>query len=86
MLHIPHSLSVALFAVAMSAHATSQNRRHDSGGDIDKIEWVRPFAAAQERARELGRVLLVKPIMGGSNKPNPDGLPCGGVDDCEGSW
>jgi hypothetical protein len=31
-------------------------------------------------------VLLVKPILGGSNTPSPEGVACGGKEDCEGSW
>jgi hypothetical protein len=60
--------------------------RHEAGGDLDKIAWERPFARAQQLAREQDRVLLVKPILGGSNTPRPTGVACGGVDDCEGSW
>jgi len=55
-------------------------------GDADKIEWVRPFARARELAAGTHRVLLVKPILGGSNRPFPSGRPCGGKEDCEGSW
>lgn len=55
-------------------------------GDSNKIQWHRPYAKARELAAASGRVLLVKPIMGGSNTPKPDGLPCGGKADCEGSW
>ena len=61
-------------------------RRWDDGGDLDKIVWHRPFTEAQRLARETGRVLLVKPILGGGNKPKPEGVPCGGKNDCEGSW
>jgi hypothetical protein len=61
-------------------------RRFPEAGDLDKIAWERPFARAQELARERNRVLLVKPILGGSNTPRPGGVACGGKDDCEGSW
>jgi hypothetical protein len=64
----------------------AQRRRWEDGGDLDKIVWHRPFARAQELARASGRVLLVKPILGGGNKPDPAGVPCGGKHDCEGSW
>ncbi|HEX5052891.1 MAG TPA: hypothetical protein VFZ65_14035 [Planctomycetota bacterium] len=60
--------------------------RFAQGGDLDKIEWIRPFARARELAREQHRVMLVKPILGGSNRPRPGGVPCGGTNDCEGSW
>jgi hypothetical protein len=60
--------------------------RPPAAGDLDKIAWARPFARAQELAQEQGRVLLVKPILGGSNKPSPGGVACGGTNDCEGSW
>ncbi|HEX6813336.1 MAG TPA: hypothetical protein VF384_17075 [Planctomycetota bacterium] len=61
-------------------------RRWDDGGDLDKIVWHRPFADARRLAKESGRVLLLKPILGGGNEPKPDGVPCGGKNDCEGSW
>ena len=61
-------------------------RRFPAAGDLDKIAWERPFARAQQIAREQDRVLLVKPILGGSNTPRPGGVACGGKDDCEGSW
>ena len=61
-------------------------RRWDAGGDLDKIVWHRPFADAQRIAKETGRVLLIKPILGGGNRPKPSGVPCGGKNDCEGSW
>ncbi|MBK8097685.1 MAG: hypothetical protein IPK26_11295 [Planctomycetes bacterium] len=64
----------------------AQAGRHERGGDLDKIEWLRPFGAAQQRARERKRLLLVKPILGGSNAADPSGVPCGGKNDCEGSW
>lgn len=68
------------------ALAQEAPRRFDAGGDLDKIEWVRPFAVAQQRAKEANRVMLVKPILGGGNAPAPGGVPCGGKNDCEGSW
>ena len=55
-------------------------------GDANKIQWVFPFEEALERSRATGRPLFVKPIIGGSNRPDPDGVPCGGKSDCEGSW
>ena len=55
-------------------------------GDLRRVDWVRPFDEALNRAARLGRVLIVKPILGGSNEPDPNGLPCGGVRDSEGSW
>ena len=55
-------------------------------GDARRINWIRPFSKASELARKSGRILYVKPIMGGSNTPAPDGVPCGGQNDCEGSW
>ncbi|HZN39753.1 MAG TPA: hypothetical protein VFD82_13170 [Planctomycetota bacterium] len=73
-----------LFGV--SAAQAEPQRRWDDGGDLDKIVWNRPFARAQELARESGRVLLIKPILGGGNVPKPGGVPCGGKNDCEGSW
>lgn len=54
--------------------------------DLRRVAWVRPFEAALKEARESNRVLLVKPIMGGSNTPDPNGVPCGGKRDLEGSW
>lgn len=63
-----------------------QARRFAEGGDLRKIVWQRPWTRARDLAREQGRVLLVKPILGGSNAPAPDGVPCGGEQDCEGSW
>ena len=60
--------------------------RHERGGDLDKIEWLRPFGAAQQWARDRKRLMLVKPILGGSNAADPSGVPCGGKNDCEGSW
>ncbi len=55
-------------------------------GDLRRVQWTRPFSAAHKIARSTNRVLLVKPLMGGSNTPDPAGVPCGGVNDCEGSW
>ena len=55
-------------------------------GDLRRVDWIRPFDRALTRARRMKRVLIVKPILGGSNEPDPNGLPCGGVRDCEGSW
>ncbi len=66
--------------------AAATARRFDAGGDLDKIVWHRPFRSAQKLAREAGRVMLVKPILGGGNQPAPGGVPCGGKNDCEGSW
>ena len=66
--------------------AVATARRFDAGGDLDKSVWHRPFRAAQKVARAAGRVMLVKPILGGSNQPAPGGVPCGGKNDCEGSW
>jgi hypothetical protein len=57
-----------------------------SAGDPRRVDWVRPFKDALAKARETNRVLLVKPLMGGSNVPDPAGTPCGGKKDCEGSW
>ena len=62
------------------------SRRWDDGGDLDKIVWHRPFADARRIAKESGRVLLLKPILGGGNEPKPGGVPCGGKNDNEGSW
>ena len=61
-------------------------RRFEQGGDLDKITWERPFARARELAKERHRVMLVKPILGGGNTPDPKGTACGGKHDCEGSW
>jgi hypothetical protein len=89
-------LSSCLFALALGTPAAAQSespppataaaRRWDDGGDLDKIIWQRPFTAARELAQQSGRVLLVKPILGGGNMPKPGGVPCGGKNDCEGSW
>lgn len=77
--------AAAQVVVAVEAPPTSVVR-HERGGDLDKIEWVRPFALAQQRARQQRRLMLVKPILGGSNVAVPAGVPCGGKNDCEGSW
>jgi hypothetical protein len=55
-------------------------------GDLRRVQWVRPFKEALAKARQTNRVLLVKPLMGGSNVPDETGVPCGGKRDCEGSW
>ena len=78
-------LSVSMLLAAANAQAAAE-RRWDDGGDLDKIVWNRPFARAQELARASGRVMLIKPILGGGNVPKRTGVPCGGKNDCEGSW
>lgn len=78
-------LSASMLLAALTAQAAPE-RRWDDGGDLDKIVWNRPFVRAQELARASGRVLLIKPILGGGNVPKPGGVPCGGKNDCEGSW
>jgi hypothetical protein len=78
-------LSASMLLGLAKAQAAPE-RRWDDGGDLDKIVWNRPFARAQELARASGRVLLIKPILGGGNVPKPGGVPCGGKNDCEGSW
>lgn len=85
------SRSLLLLALATTigahvAHTQESPRRFDGGGDLDKIEWVRPFREAQKLAKAANRVMLVKPILGGGNKPAPGGVACGGKNDCEGSW
>lgn len=55
-------------------------------GDLRRVPWIRPFRDARAEAERTGRVILCKPILGGSNTPDPDGVPCGGKHDCEGSW
>jgi hypothetical protein len=80
---------LALGAAAQDAKSAAQpaaERRFPKGGDLDKIVWEHPFARARELARAQHRVLLVKPILGGSNVPAPLGVACGGKNDCEGSW
>jgi hypothetical protein len=79
------SVAAVLFASAAAAQSPSARRLAD-GGDLDKIVWERPFARARGLAETRNRVLLVKPILGGSNTPRPSGVPCGGKNDCEGSW
>ena len=86
MLRVPF---VLLFSCSLLVPAPAQDgapRRFDAGGDLDKIEWIRPFAKAHRLARDSQRVMLVKPILGGGNAPAPSGVPCGGKNDCEGSW
>ena len=78
-------LSASMLLAVVTAQAVPE-RRWDDGGDLDKIVWNRPFASAQELARASGRVLLIKPILGGGNVPKRGGVPCGGKNDCEGSW
>ena len=78
-------LSASMLLGVVTAQAVPE-RRWDDGGDLDKIVWNRPFARAQELARASGRVLLIKPILGGGNVPKCFGVPCGGKNDCEGSW
>jgi len=80
------ALAPAQSVPAPAEDAPGAARRWDAGGDLDKIVWHRPFADAQRIARETGRVLLIKPILGGGNRPKPGGVPCGGKNDCEGSW
>lgn len=55
-------------------------------GDATRICWVRPYAEAVKQAKVTNRLILAKPIMGGTNKPKPGGLPAGGKTDCDGSW
>ena len=71
------ALALTVFAAAAAAPAQS-GRRFPEGGDLDKIVWLRPLATARELARAQHRVLLVKPILGGSNTPAPLGVACGG--------
>jgi len=80
---------LALAAAAQDTKAAARpagERRFPKGGDLDKIVWEHPLARARELARAQQRVLLVKPILGGSNVPAPLGVACGGKNDCEGSW
>ncbi len=86
MRRVPLVLFPALLAASLAPAQDAAARRFDTGGDLDKITWTRPFAAAQQLARAGKRVMLVKPILGGGNAPRPDGVPCGGKNDCEGSW
>jgi hypothetical protein len=80
--------------VCVSAPAQVQNDpepksgvgQENHAGDLRRVHWVRPWAKAQEESRRTGRPILCKPILGGSNTPDPSGLPCGGKNDCEGSW
>lgn len=58
----------------------------NAAGDTRRIKWTRPYAEAKKSAVARNRLILSKPIMGGSNTPDPGGVPCGGVNDCEGSW
>ena len=78
-------LSASMLLAVANAQAATE-RRWDDGGDLDKIVWNRPFSRAQELARASGRVMLIKPILGGGNVPKRTGVPCGGKNDCEGSW
>lgn len=80
------SLLLALASLCAQEPVPSPAPDRRTLGDLDKIEWLRPLAHAREVARQQGRVVLVKPILGGSNTPAPDGVPCGGKNDCEGSW
>jgi hypothetical protein len=66
--------------------APRDDDRARKAGDVRRVAWVRPFKDAMAKARETGRVVLVKPLMGGSNLPDEGGIPCGGKRDCEGSW
>jgi hypothetical protein len=77
---------LVVFALPALAQQAAPGRRFATGGDLDKIAWEHPFARARELARTQHRVLLVKPILGGSNVPDPQGVACGGKRDCEGSW
>ena len=78
--------ALALACTAAAQDGAGAGTRRWEGGDLDKIVWHRPYARAQQLARNAGRVLLVKPILGGGNVPDPAGVPCGGKRDCEGSW
>jgi hypothetical protein len=82
------SITVSLVALmtpgAALTQAASQPAR--DSGDSRRVRWIRPYADAIASAVALHRPLLVKPILGGSNTPDPKGVPCGGKHDCEGSW
>jgi hypothetical protein len=71
------------FLTAATALASPQT---PTPGDARRIAWSNDFEQVLARAKETGRPILCKPILGGSNKPDPDGVPCGGKQDCEGSW
>ena len=77
---LTHSILLIQFVGLLSA----QEPR--AASEPPRMNWVRPFADARARAKTAGRLMLVKPILGGTNAPDPDGLPCGGKQDCEGSW
>ena len=55
-------------------------------GDSDRIQWVRPYPKAAEVSKERKRLILAKPIYGGTNTPVDGGVLAGGKNDCEGSW
>lgn len=69
-----------------TAARAQEGRTFFRAGDMRRIQWVRPWDEASKTAAARGRLLVVKPILGGSNTPDPDGVPCGGKKDCEGSW
>jgi hypothetical protein len=91
--HLGHlvlsSILVPCLAAAAPAQASlpaSAPATASRAGDPRRVRWVRPWSEAVAAARASGRPILAKPIMGGSNTPDPDGVPCGGERDCEGSW
>jgi hypothetical protein len=83
---LPLAAVAGLVLGAAAQEPKAAERRFPKGGDLDKIVWEHPLARARELARAQHRVLLVKPILGGSNVPAPLGVACGGKNDCEGSW
>ena len=66
--------------------ADGKAAKPSEAGDANRIRWVRPYAEAVKQAKATNRLILAKPIMGGSNTPKPGGLPAGGKTDCDGSW
>lgn len=55
-------------------------------GDAERVQWVRPYREAARASKERNRLLLAKPIYGGTNTPVEGGVLAGGKNDCEGSW
>ena len=87
-------LAAAAAVLALQERTSAQESRpqpQDQGavmrsGDMRRVDWVRPWSKATAAAKAAGKLMVVKPILGGSNTPDPDGIPCGGKNDCEGSW
>jgi hypothetical protein len=99
--HLGHLVLSSILVPCLAAAAPAQASRPASApatrpasvpatasraGDPRRVRWVRPWSEAVAAARASRRPILAKPIMGGSNTPDPDGVPCGGERDCEGSW